>query len=194
MPSELSNQTGRAGSATGVGAQMQEGAISRLVVITFADPAQAEGLYKSLLELDKQGAVNLEDAVFVSRNTEGKLAVDERVHNEKRGGTVKGAVLGTLIGFMLGGPVLGLAGGAIVGRLIGKRMDFGIDEGTIQSVSAAVDEGQTALFIMGSASHAPSVVETFRKFQGTIIETTVEPEARARLQRALDEENEADRP
>ncbi|HRQ40298.1 MAG TPA: DUF1269 domain-containing protein [Chloroflexota bacterium] len=190
MPSELSNQTGRAGSATGVGAQMQEGAISRLIVVTFADSAQAEGLYEALVALDKQKVVNLEDAVFVSRNAEGKLAVDERVHNEKRSGTVKGAVLGTLIGFMLGGPVLGLAGGAVVGRLIGKRMDLGIDEGTIQSVSAAVDEGQTALFIMGSARHAPSVVEAFRKFHGTIIETTVEPDARARLQRALDEENE----
>jgi uncharacterized membrane protein len=189
MPSELSNQTGRAGSATGVGAQLETEAISRLVVITFDDPAQAEGLYEALVALDKQKAANLEDAVFVTKNAEGKLQVDERVHNEKRGGTVKGAVLGTLIGWMLGGPVLGLAGGAIVGRMIGKRLDLGIDQGTIQSVSDALAQGQTALFILGSARHAPSVVEAFRKFKGTIIETSVEPAARERLQKALDEEN-----
>ncbi len=191
MPSELSNQIGRAGSATGVGAQLDVEAISRLVVITFTDPAQAEGLYGALVELDKQKAVNLADAVFVSKNAEGKVQVDERMHNEKRGGTVKGAVLGTLIGLMLGGPVLGLAGGALVGRMIGKRMDFGIDQGTINSVSTALEEGQTALFILGSARHAPSVVEAFKKFNGTIIETSVDPEARERLQRALDAENEA---
>ncbi|MBX3055099.1 MAG: DUF1269 domain-containing protein [Anaerolineae bacterium] len=190
MPSELSNQTGRAGSATGVGARMEAEAVSRLIVITFTDPSQAEGLYEALVALDKQEVVNLEDAVFVSKNAEGKLAVDERMHNEKRSGTVKGAVLGTLIGWMLGGPVLGLAGGAIVGRMIGKRMDLGIDQGTIESVSAALEGGQTALFIMGSARHAPSVVDAFKKFNGTIIEATVEPEARERLQRALDAENE----
>ncbi|MCL4263349.1 MAG: DUF1269 domain-containing protein [Anaerolineae bacterium] len=190
MPSELSNQVGRAGSAAGVGAQIETAAISRLVVITFADPSQAEGLYEALVALDKQKAVNLEDAVFVTKNAEGKLQVDERIHNEKRSGTVKGAVLGTLVGWMLGGPVLGLAGGAIVGRMIGKRLDLGIDEGTVQSVSAALAEGQTALFILGSARHAPSVVEAFKKFNGTIIETSVDPEVRERLQRALDAENE----
>jgi len=188
MPGEFSNQVGRAGGGSAVGAQLEAEAISRLVVITFADASQAEGLYEELVALDKQKAVNLEDAVFVSKNAEGKLAVDERIHHEKRSGTVKGAVLGTFIGWMLGGPVLGLAGGAIVGRMIGKRMDLGIDQGTIQSVSDALEQGHTALFILGSAKHAPSVVNAFKKFNGTIIETTVEPDTRARLQQALDAE------
>ncbi|NJN53898.1 MAG: DUF1269 domain-containing protein [Anaerolineae bacterium] len=50
------------------------------------------------------------------------------------------------------------------------------------------NQGHTALFILGSANHAASVVDAFKKFHGTIVEATVEPDARKRLQQALDAE------
>lgn len=191
MPSEIGNQSVRgSGGAAPVGARVQEGAPSQLIVVTFADAAQAEGLYEALLKLEKQKVVNLEDAVFVNKGEDGKFKVDERVHNEKRSGTGKGALFGLLIGTMLGGPVLGLASGAIVGRMIGKRLDLGVDEGTIQSIAEDLDHGQTALFILGSAKHRPTVVETFRQFDGKIVQSTLDSDAHKQLQAALDAPSE----
>lgn len=190
MPSEIGNQMERSSGGAATGGHFTEGMPSQLVVVTFADAAQAKGLYEALHELDKKKVVNLEDAVFVTKNDEGKYEIDEKVHNEKRSGTVKGAVLGTLVGWMLGGPVLGLAGGAIVGRLIGKKMDLGIDKGTIKAIADDLENGHTALFIFGSTTHRPTVIDTFKGFNGKIVSTTIDADAQAKLQKALDEQSE----
>ena len=191
MPSELSNyssvSTGGAAPSSWVGEVEGSG---QLVVVTFDDASQAESLYAELKELDKQKVIYLEDAVFVSKNEDGEFKVDEKVHHEKRTGMLKGAALGTLIGLMLGGPILGLAGGAVAGRLIGKRVDLGVDKGTIQSVADDLEQGHTALFIIGSARHAPTVIDVFKKYKGKIVQTTVDDATKARLQNALDADNE----
>lgn len=189
MPSEIGSQSVGSGGSR-AGDRMTEGLPSRLIVLTFEDAAQAESLYDKLKELDKKKILNLEDAVFVVKGEDGKYKVDEKMHNEKRSGAVKGAALGTFIGWMLGGPVLGLAGGAIVGRMIGKRVDLGIDKGTIESISNALDNGHTALFVSGSSSQSAVVLDAFKGSKGKIIETTIEPEMQAKLQRALETEVE----
>lgn len=191
MPSEIGNQSVRgSGGASPAGAGVQEGLPSQLIVVTFADAAQAESLYEELAKLDKQKVVNLEDAVFVTKGEDGKFKVDEKVHNEKRSGTGKGAVFGLLIGTMLGGPVLGMAGGAIVGRLIGKRMDLGVDEGTIHSIANDLEQGQTALFILGSTKHRPTVINAFKQFDGKIVQSTLDTDVQKQLQAALDSTSE----
>jgi uncharacterized membrane protein len=161
---------------------------SYLVVVTFADAAQAQGLYEALVELDKQKLADLQDAIFVSGDEHGDFKINELVYNEKRKGTRRGAILGALAGLVVGGPILGLAGGSIIGRLIGKRMDLGIDSGTIESITHDLERGHSALFILGYSENRRIVVETFRKFQGRIVETTVGEEMREALQRALESE------
>lgn len=190
MPSELSNYSVRSSGGAAPSSYVGEGDGSgQLVVVTFEDASQAENLYADLEDLAKKKVLFLEDAVFVTKDADGKYKVDEKVHHEKRSGMVKGAALGTFVGWMLGGPILGLAGGAIVGRLVGKRMDLGVDKGTIQDVADDLEQGHTALFILGAARHAPTVIDVFKKYNGKIVQTTVDDAAKARLQDALDEEN-----
>ena len=192
MPSEIGNQSvrGAGGAAPAAGADVHAGGPSQLIVVTFADADQAEGLYEELVKLDKQKVVNLEDAVFVTKGEDGKFKVHEKVHHEKRKGMEKGAVFGLLIGMMLGGPVVGLAGGALVGRMIGKRMDLGVDAGTIKSVGDDLEMGHTALFILGSSKHQPTVIEAFKHYDGKIVQSTLDKDAQGRLQKALDSHNE----
>jgi uncharacterized membrane protein len=186
MPSELADQGIR--RAGGDAIPQSEEQASQLVVVTFTDPAQAQGMYEALVELDKKKVIELKDAVFVRKNAHGAFEIDEKVHREARTGMGKGAVLGVLVGFMLGGPVLGMAGGAVVGRFIGKRLDLGIDSGTIQTIANDLEQGETALFMFGYARHQASVRDAFRQFSGKIVETSLDPDVRDRLQRALDSE------
>lgn len=159
---------------------------SHLIVITFANEEQAEGLYAELVALDKKNLVDLQDAVFVSKDEEGNFVVSEKIHQEKKKGTRRGAGLGVVAGLLVGGPILGLVGGAVVGRLIGKRMDLGIDSKTIESISQELEQGHTALFILGSSENSALVLATLRKYEGHIIEATVSEEMRASMQRALE--------
>ncbi|MCB8983982.1 MAG: DUF1269 domain-containing protein [Ardenticatenaceae bacterium] len=186
MPSDLSNQAVRGSGGSSPGASINQEKASQLIVVTFADPSQAQGMYEALVELDKKKLVDLKDAVFVTKDADGQYVVDEKFHNEKSTAMGKGAVFGALVGLAVGGPILGLAGGAVVGRFIGKRMDLGIDSGTIQSIANDLEQGHTALFILGYAKQAGVVRDVFGKFQGHIIETTLDTDVRDRLQRALD--------
>lgn len=163
---------------------------SQLIVVTFEDATQAQGLYEELASLDKKKIIKLSDAVFVSKNDDGEYEVDEKKHHEKKTGTFRGGFSGLLVGLVLGGPIIGLAGGALIGRLIGKKMDLGVDQGTIDSIAADLDSGHTALFIYGTAQHAATVIDAFKKFQGKIISTTVDEEMQERLQKALDQESQ----
>ena len=173
-----------------VGFHYEQGKASQLIVVTFEDAAQAESLYEELVKLNKQKVISLKDAVFVTKNDAGELSVDEKVHHEKRSGTLGGAFAGSLIGLALGGPILGLAGGAIIGRLAAKKVDLGVDKGTIQSVSDSLDAGHTALFIYGNAQHTSTIIEAFKHVNGQIISTTLDTDAQEQLQKALDAENE----
>lgn len=183
------NQSVRASATSLSGADLVAGNPSYLVVVTFKDEAQAQGLYKALVELDKQKVVDLQDAVFVTGDDHGDFKISELVHQEKRKGTRRGAFLGVLAGLVVGGPILGLAGGSIIGRMIGKRMDLGIDSGTIESITQDLERGHSALFILGYSDNRRVVVETFRKFQGRIVETNVASEMHEALQRALESES-----
>ena len=183
MPIGLSDQAVR---GPGSAASLNEEQASQLVVVTFADAAQARGMYEALVALHEKDLVNLQDAVFVTKNAGGQFEIDEKVHREALAGMGKGALLGALVGLLLGGPILGMAGGAVVGRLIGKRLDLGIDEGTIQSIADGLAHGETALFLLGYARRDGLVRDVFRQFQGNIVETTLDTDARERLQRALD--------
>ncbi len=186
MPSELNNQFVRGSGGAGPSGHLEGEIDSRLLVLTFADGAQAESLYDALKDLHEKKIIYLEDAVFVTKGDDGKFKVDEKKHHEKRTGTAKGAVFGTLIGWMLGGPVLGLAGGAVVGRFIGKKMDLGIDQGTIDTIAQDLENDHTALFIMGYARQNQPVVDAFKNVNAKIIETTIEDDMVEKLQRALD--------
>lgn len=170
-----------------VGFHLEKKVESKLIVVTFADAEQAQGLYDELVKLNKKEIISLNDAVFVTKNEDGEFEVDEKIHHEKRTGTVGGAVTGALVGLVLGGPILGLAGGAIIGRLTGKKLDLGVDKGTINSIAADLENGHTALFIYGTAKHAGTVIDAFKKYEGKIVSTTVEPEMKERLQKALDQ-------
>ena len=173
-----------------VGFHYEKGVDSQLIVVTFEDANQAESLYEELVKLNKEKTINLRDAVFVTKNDAGELTIDEKVHHEKRSGTLGGAFAGGLIGLVLGGPILGLAGGAIIGRLAARKVDLGVDKGTIQSISDSLDAGHTALFIYGNAQHASTIIKAFKHVKGQIISTTLDTDAQEQLQKALDAENE----
>ena len=84
MPSELSNQAVRGSGGAAPGAGLNAEQPSQLIVLTFAEASQAEGLYDAWVDLDKQKLIDLKDAVFVSKNADGELELVEKVHKEKR--------------------------------------------------------------------------------------------------------------
>ena len=93
--------------------------MSDLIVLTFKNETGAAEMRDTLVSLQKQKIVTLEDAAVVVRRQDGKVKVKQAV-SLVGAGALGGAFWGMLIGLLFFAPWLGLAIGAATGALSGK--------------------------------------------------------------------------
>ena len=87
-----------------------------------------------------------------------------------------------LIGLLFFAPWLGLAVGAITGAIAGKASDIGVDDDFIKSVTAKLQPGTSAIFLMVRDATTDRVLEELQGIQGvSIIQTSLSREAEERL-------------
>jgi uncharacterized membrane protein len=81
---------------------------------------------------------------------------------------------------------LGL-GGAVIGAedAADWKRTYGISEEFVQQVGGTVQIGQSAIFVLAQTSNAETLAEKFRGYGGTILRTTLSPEATAKFQEVM---------
>ena len=82
--------------------------MSTLVVIGYNELHKAEEVRLTLVKLQKDYLIDLEDAVAVTKDANGKIKLHQAV-NLTAAGAVSGGFWGTLIGLIFLNPLLGLA-------------------------------------------------------------------------------------
>jgi uncharacterized membrane protein len=103
---------------------------------------------------------------------DGKVKVKQAVRLVGAG-ALGGACWGMLIGLLFLAPWLGLAIGAATGGLAGKFHDMGVDDNFIKEVGAAIEPGNSAIFLLVRQAVADKVIPELRKFHGRIIQTSL---------------------
>lgn len=178
-------------------------------VIMFDDLLGAENMLENVNTWEQNGWITVEDAVIVTRgegsgrapiaaasaNTEqpmvvigGSAGTDVEIkQTQKRNGkfTLGGGGIGLLAGFLLGGPIGGLIAGATLGAITGAMKDSGIDDKEIREISAGLQPGHSALFLMTSGGDDAKILPEVREHHGTLIKTTLTDEREAALRQAL---------
>src|SRR5262249_25151184 len=81
----------------------EETDMSNLVAIVFNDETTAFDMRASLLRMQKQYLIDLEDSVVVTKNQKGTIKLDQAV-NLTAAGAVGGGFWGMLIGFLFLNP------------------------------------------------------------------------------------------
>jgi len=151
--------------------------MSSLVVLAFEEMNGAEAMREKMYDLQKRELITLEDAAVVVRNEKGRAKV-KQAHSLVGAGALGGAFWGMLVGLLFFAPWLGLIAGATAGALGGKLGDIGIDDSFIQSVSEAVNPGESALFLLTRDAQMERIEEELSDFEYTfeIIETNLSPQ------------------
>ena len=101
--------------------------MSTLVVIEYDDQFKAEEVRLSLMKMQKDYLIDLEDAVVAVKDQKGKVRLHQAV-NVTAAGALSGGFWGTLIGMLFLNPLLGMAVGATAGAVSGALTDVGIDD------------------------------------------------------------------
>lgn len=158
--------------------------MSQLIAVSYPDPFKAQEVRLTLIKLQKEHLIDLEDAVVVTKDAAGKIKLNQAV-NLTAAGAVSGGFWGTLIGMIFLNPIFGAAVGASFGAISGALTDLGIDDQMMKDVAAKLSPNTSALFVLVRSVTADKVVPEIQKFGGTILQSSLSHDDEARLQAAL---------
>ena len=161
------------------------GKMSSLVVVSFESPDEAATVLESLKGQTKYGNISFDDTAVVSKDLNGKVHVKNNVSHGTMNATGVGALLGLMLGVFLF-PVAGILIGAGGGALVGRFMKLGVDGDFVKDVSESLKPGTSALFVLVHDANPAVVRAVLEEHKGTVLQTTLSPEAEESLKKALD--------
>jgi len=166
--------------------------MSDLIAVAFDRPDEADRVLTELNRLQTEYLVDLEDAVVVVRQPDGKINLKQSVNLVSSGATsggLSGALWGSLVGLLSLNPLAGFAigglAGAGAGALAGKLADYGINDDFIRSLAEGLTPDSSALFLLIRKVQPEKVLEELRPFKGRVLRTSLSPEQEERLQKAI---------
>ena len=158
--------------------------MSTLVVIGYNEIHKAEEVRLTLVKLQRDYLIDLEDAVAVTKDAKGKIKLHQTV-NLTAAGAASGGFWGMLIGLLFLNPLLGLAVGASAGAVSGALVDLGINDQFMKDLAATLTPNSSALFVLVHQSTPDKVLEEVKGTGGKILKTSLSHEDETRLQAAL---------
>ncbi|GAB95284.1 putative membrane protein [Kineosphaera limosa] len=136
-----------------------------VVLMTFPTNSQTYEAFTKLKNVD----VEIDDAVLVERDADGRLTVPEGADSQWGSGMLGGSLIGMLVG-VLGGPIgvlLGWTAGTAAGALVDADR-FDSDRQLVTEMAADVAAGSTAIIAEVSADSPATLDEFVAGFDGTI--------------------------
>jgi uncharacterized membrane protein len=160
--------------------------MNKLVAIAYPDAATADRVRAELVEATKERLLQLDDAVVVERQPDGKVKLHQAV-STAGAGAAGGALWGGFIGLLFLAPLFGMAIGAASGALAGKFSDAGVNDDFMKKLGASIPEGGAALIVLGRSDAPDKVMERVGSYGGEVIQTSLSSEEEERLRSALGE-------
>jgi uncharacterized membrane protein len=158
--------------------------MSTLAVIGYDDQFKAEEVRLTLIKMQKDYLIDLEDAVVAVKDEKGKVRLHQAV-NVTAAGAVGGGFWGALIGLIFLNPLLGAAVGATAGAVSGALTDVGINDKFMKDLAGTMKPGSSSLFVLVKKATPDRVLDELKGTGGTVLKTSLSHEDEAKLQKAL---------
>jgi uncharacterized membrane protein len=160
-----------------------------LVGVSFDRPVRAQEFLLAMRRLRDDGAFDLEDAVLLVKDQQGRVKVTETIDPTPGRAALSGAAWTGLLGLLLGGPVGWIAGigvGAGAGAVAAKYIDLGIPDDWVDWFKEAVQPGTATVVVLLSHLDLSALAREADRFAGAeLLHTTLPPDAYARLVEAF---------
>lgn len=162
--------------------------MSDLVAIVFDEESVAFEMRAELIKMQKEYLIQMEDAVVVTKEADGKTKLHQSV-NLTAAGAVGGGFWGMLIGLLFLNPLIGAAAGAASGALAGRLSDIGINDKMMKELAESFKPGTSALFVLIKKVTADKVLDRLKHYagRGTVFKTSLDKDDEAALRQALED-------
>jgi uncharacterized membrane protein len=159
--------------------------VSDLIAVAYPDQQTAETVRLRLARLTREHAVELEDAVVVTRDENGKVKLHQAV-NMAGHGAASGALWGGLIGLLFLAPLVGMAVGAAAGGAGGAATDVGINDQFMKELGGELTPGSAAVMVSVRKVSPDKVLPEISQYGGRVIQTSLDDESENRLREVLE--------
>jgi uncharacterized membrane protein len=161
-----------------------EDRMSNLVAVAYPDEKTAREVGQTLMELQKEHSIELEDLAIAVRQQDGKIKLRQTFKPVASGAT-GGALWGGLIGLIFFMPLLGAAIGGATGAAAGAATDVGVDDSFMKDLGAKLQPGGAAVFVLVRQSTPDKVLPRISQYGGDVIHSSLSQDAEEALQEAL---------
>lgn len=158
-----------------------------LLAVEFDDPLKAQEALLASLRLAKRHAIHLDDAAIVTKEPSGRIRIHQTKDTSAGQGAAAGGWIGMLAGLLFMAPLVGAALGAAVGGIWAKLRDIGISDKQMREMGEQMVNGHAALFLLFEPLAPTNLIREFRRFDGSILHSTLDADLNAELAAALDE-------
>lgn len=161
--------------------------MSDLIVVSYPDKDTAEQVRQRLMQLMVEHAIELEDAVIVDREPDGRVKLHQ-IHRPAMRGAAGGALWGGLIGLLFLAPLFGMAVGAAAGGASGAFVDVGVNDDFMRQLGQKLPPGGAALIVLVRKVTPDKVLPQISQFGGEVMQTSLDDESETRLREVLEGE------
>ena len=161
-----------------------------IIGVSFDRQVVAQQYLLAMGGLKETGALDLQDAVVVTKNLDGSVKVVETIDPTPGRAALNGAMWTSLLGLVLGGPVGWIAGlgiGAASGAVTAKIVDLGIPDEWVAWFRQAVEPGTSTVVILAEHVSVAALAEEAKRFTGAeLLYTSMPDYAYEQLRAALE--------
>jgi uncharacterized membrane protein len=118
----------------------------QLFVATFGDEGEAKQALEDFQAMDREGSIDLVDAVVIVRGADGKVKFEETADPSGKKWAKRGAIAGGVVGLIFPPSLIASAvvGGGL-GGIWGKIRDKGFKDEDLESIGESMDPGTSAI-------------------------------------------------
>ena len=161
-----------------------------IIGVSFDSAIKAQEYLLAMSRLRQEGVLQLKDAVTVTKQDGGKVAVTETIDPTPGRAAISGGMWLGLLGLFVGGPVGWIAGigiGAGAGAVAAKVVDLGIPDEWVDWFKDAVEPGTSTVVVLAEHVQVHALAEEARRFRGAeLLYTSMSPSAMDQLDAAFD--------
>jgi uncharacterized membrane protein len=158
--------------------------MSDLIAIVYPSEAKAEEVRQRLFKLQTEYLIKISDAVIAVKTEAGPVKLNQLVSTTAVG-AASGSFWGLLIGVLFLNPIIGVAIGAASGALGGALTDYGINDAFMKELTANLQPGKAALFVLVQEMTADKVLKEIQDAGGTVLKTSLDDSKEKLLRDAL---------
>jgi uncharacterized membrane protein len=154
------------------------------LAIVYPEKNRAAKVLTLLTELHSPKLVDLEDAVFVTKDKKGTAEMHQLGRGKKKnsvGGSIVGLAVGTLLLGELGGNLLEEDTPEVRSRL----RDVQIQDSFSEEIRKLMQPNSSAIFLLLRRASPGEVIPRLVPYGGTLLETSINRDEQAHLQDAL---------